>query len=99
MTGQAAAPPSSLMNSRRLMGTHPEAKDRRISIAGRGCAPQQEAATYVRFGSKADIRSELASWAKSALPPKADISSAGPSTRCIMVLLTTSNEEDDYANS
>ena len=33
-TGQVAAPPSSLMNSRRLMRAHPKAKDRKISIAG-----------------------------------------------------------------
>jgi hypothetical protein len=33
------------------MGAHPKAKDRKISIAGQDGAPQQKAATHVRFGS------------------------------------------------
>jgi len=38
----AAAPPTNVMNSRRLMGAYPKAKDHELIIAGHGRASQQK---------------------------------------------------------
>ena len=53
---RSAVPPSSLMNSRRLMGAYPKAKDCRISISGEGLASQQKPPVHVRDGSFASDR-------------------------------------------
>jgi hypothetical protein len=45
-----SAPPSNVMNSRRLIGL-PRGQRTRVSIAGQARASQQKAATYVRVGS------------------------------------------------
>jgi hypothetical protein len=51
----ANAPPSNVMNSRRLMGLT-RGQRSRVSIAGQARAPQQKAAPYVRVGSDSVIR-------------------------------------------
>jgi hypothetical protein len=53
-SGHVVAPPSSVMNSRHLMGAYPKAKDRRI-IAGQGRASQQKRAAHVRSGSNSAL--------------------------------------------
>jgi len=49
-SGQAAAPPSSVMKSRRFIALTPNSKITG-SIAGRGSAPQQKQHAQVRYGS------------------------------------------------
>src|ERR1700730_7516673 len=69
----AATTQNSVMNSRRLMGAHPKAKDRGISIAGQDRASQQKRTVHVRFGSIATEEAEAARPRMSALRPKADM--------------------------
>jgi hypothetical protein len=68
----AATTQNSVMNSRRLMGAHPKAKDRKISIAGQDRASQQKRTVHVRFGSFATMAVEATASRKSASLPKAD---------------------------
>src|SRR5262249_34975005 len=66
----AVAPPMSVMNSRRLMGRTPKARDHRLSIADQARAFQQSRPAHFRFGSLATDRRALAVGAMSAFARK-----------------------------
>jgi Tfp pilus assembly protein PilV len=69
-SGHAAATTPNSVNSRRLMGAHPKAKDRRISIAGQDRASQQKRTVHVRFGSFTTEAGKAKGRSTSASPQK-----------------------------
>jgi hypothetical protein len=58
------------MNARRFTGAHPNAKDRKISIAGQDRASQQKRPAYDRLGSVATGAIEATPRRMSASPRK-----------------------------